>query len=47
MGSKKIHEEEGRKRQKAEVEGRKNKRKDESKQFSIVWVLVPDKLTLD
>lgn len=43
MASKKIHEDEGRK--KVEVEG--GKKKEESKQFSVVWVLVPDKLTLD
>lgn len=42
MGSKKIHEEEGRRRQKLEVEGRKKKRKEESKQINIIWLLVPD-----
>lgn len=36
MGSKKIHEEEGRRRQKLDMEGRKKKRKEESKQFNII-----------
>lgn len=45
MGSKKVHEEERRKRQKIELEGRK--KKEESKKFSIIWLLVPENLTLD